>query len=92
VQVLARMGEMGLLPEAERLLATYELYSTVLQAMSAALLEPLREDHWSDAFRELLAGLTHYPTFTSLGDDLAERQREVVAATEAWYERARRLP
>ena len=53
--VFARMAELGWLPEAERLSAIYGAYSAILQAMSACLIEPFNEGHWTDAFRDLLA-------------------------------------
>jgi glutamate-ammonia-ligase adenylyltransferase len=87
--VLTRMGEVGLLPEAERLVAIHELYSTVVQAMSAALANPFKEEGWTASFRELLARLTNYPSFERLRDDIATRQAEVQAAAAGWYERAR---
>jgi glutamate-ammonia-ligase adenylyltransferase len=89
--VLARMGEAGLLPEAERLVSIHDLYSTVLQVMSAALANPFREEGWTASFRELLSTLTNYPSFDRLRDDIAAMQAEVMSATAAWYQRARRL-
>ena len=59
--------------------------------MSAALRHPFREEGWTDAFRDLLAQLTNYPSFERLSDDVAEMQGEVSAAAEAWYARARAL-
>jgi glutamate-ammonia-ligase adenylyltransferase len=89
--VLARMAETELLPEAARLLEIHELYATVLQAMSAALIHPLREEEWTDAFRDLVAGLTNYPSFARLKDDIAAMQAEVSIAAERWYAKAREL-
>jgi [glutamine synthetase] adenylyltransferase / [glutamine synthetase]-adenylyl-L-tyrosine phosphorylase len=86
---LARLGEVGLLPEAERLVAIHATYSTVLQVMSAALANPFKEEGWTASFRELLAQRTNYPSFERLADDLIAMQAEVQAAAEGWYERAR---
>jgi glutamate-ammonia-ligase adenylyltransferase len=89
---LARMGEVGLLPEAERLVAIHATYSTVLQVMSAALADPFKDDGWTGAFRELLARQTNTPTFERLVEDLREMQGEVSTAAAGWYARARLMP
>jgi glutamate-ammonia-ligase adenylyltransferase len=90
-RVLARLGETGLVPEGARLAEIHEVYSTVLQVMSSALVSPFKDEAWTDAFRELLAGLTHYPDFTRLELDLVQMRKEVSAAAARWYERARGL-
>lgn len=90
-KVLARLGEVGLLPEAARLVEIHGLFGTILQVMSAALLHPFREESWTGAFRDLLAELTNSPSFERLSDDVREMQAEVSAAADAWYARARRL-
>ena len=90
-RVLARLGETGLVPAGARLAEIHEIYSTVLQVMSAALMNPFRDDAWSDAFKELLAGLTHYPDFARLELDLTRMREEVRAAAEGWYGTARTL-
>jgi glutamate-ammonia-ligase adenylyltransferase len=59
--------------------------------MSAALPDPFKQDWWSAAFEELLAALTHYPSFTRLKDDIVDMQSEVSAAASNWYEKARAL-
>ena len=88
-KTLVRLGEIGLLPEAERLVAIHGVYSTALHVMSAALADPFKDEGWTMSFRELLARLTNYPSFERLGDDLKAMQAEVSAAAAAWYERAR---
>jgi [glutamine synthetase] adenylyltransferase / [glutamine synthetase]-adenylyl-L-tyrosine phosphorylase len=90
-RTLARLGEVGLLPEAERLIAIHAAYSTVLQVMSAALANPFNEEGWTASFRELLAQRTNYPSFERLRDDLRQMQAEVQDAAANWYGRARRL-
>lgn len=80
--VLERLG-------MTRLVEIHTLYTAILQIMSAALIHPLREDGWTDAFRELLAGLTNYPTFDRLRGEVAAMQEEVQVAAEAWYAKAR---
>jgi glutamate-ammonia-ligase adenylyltransferase len=85
--VLARVGKLGLVPEGERLAEIHATYSAVLQVMSAALIDPFRDEGWTDAFRDLLAQLTNEPTFQRLSDDLVEMQGEVKAAAAAWYGR-----
>ncbi|RUT30973.1 bifunctional [glutamine synthetase] adenylyltransferase/[glutamine synthetase]-adenylyl-L-tyrosine phosphorylase [Arsenicitalea aurantiaca] len=87
--VLTRMGETGLLAEGMRLAEIYRQYSAVLQIMSAALVDPLKDAGWTPAFRELLAGLTHYPSFERLTDDIAAMRGEVEAAASDWYGRWR---
>ncbi|HTM76843.1 MAG TPA: bifunctional [glutamine synthetase] adenylyltransferase/[glutamine synthetase]-adenylyl-L-tyrosine phosphorylase, partial [Devosia sp.] len=90
-RVLARLGETGLVPEGARLAEIHDVYSTVLQVMSSALIHPFKAEAWTEAFRELLAGLTHYPDFGRLELDLQAMQTEVKAAADAWYEKARGL-
>jgi len=90
-RVLARLGETGLVPQGARLAEIHETYSTVLQVVSSALLNPFRDEAWSGSFRELLAGLTHYPDFARLELDLADMRAEVSAAAAQWYEKARGL-
>ncbi len=88
-RVLRRLGELGLVPEGARLAEIHGIYSAVLQGMSAALVDPFRDEGWTDAFRDLLAQLTNEPSFTRLSEDLVEMQAEVRTAATAWYERAR---
>ncbi|WP_332702139.1 bifunctional [glutamine synthetase] adenylyltransferase/[glutamine synthetase]-adenylyl-L-tyrosine phosphorylase [Devosia sp.] len=90
-RVLARLGETGLVPEGARLAEIHETYSTVLQVMSSALISPFKDEAWTDAFKELLAGLTHYPDFGRLELDLLQMRSEVSAAAAKWYEKAREL-
>jgi glutamate-ammonia-ligase adenylyltransferase len=90
-KTLARMGEVGLLPDAERLVAIHGTYATVLEVMSAALADPFKDEGWTAAFRELLAQQTNMPTFERLADELKSMQAEVSAAAADWYERARTL-
>jgi len=89
--VLARLGEIGLVPEGGRLAEIHGVYSIVLQVMSAALTDPFKDEGWTEAFRDLLAQLTNSPSFARLAEDLTEMQVEVSAAAARWYERARRL-
>jgi glutamate-ammonia-ligase adenylyltransferase len=84
-RVLARLGEIGLVPDGARLAEIHDTYATALQVTSSALLDPFRDDAWTDAFRELLAGLTHYPDFGRLELDLAQMRGEVSAAAASWY-------
>jgi [glutamine synthetase] adenylyltransferase / [glutamine synthetase]-adenylyl-L-tyrosine phosphorylase len=89
--VLARLGEVGLVPEGERLAQIHELYSMVLQVMSAALSDPFKEEGWTPAFRDLLAQLTNQPNFARLTEELTAMQGEVRSAAFAWYARAKTL-
>jgi glutamate-ammonia-ligase adenylyltransferase len=88
-EVLAGAGEIGIIPEGERLADIHRTYSAVLQVMSAALADPFKDEGWTPAFRDLLAQLTNVPSFARLTDELAEMQGEVSGAAERWYERAR---
>lgn len=88
-RVLHRLGEIGLVPAGARLAEIHDTYSTVLQVMSSALVSPFKDEAWTEAFKELLAGLTHYPDFGRLELDLTQMRGEVSAAASAWYEKAR---
>lgn len=90
-RVLARLGEIGLVPKGQRLAEIHALYAEVLQVMSSALVSPFKEEAWSPAFQDLLAQLCHYPDFARLALDIAQMQDEVAAAAEAWYAAARKL-
>lgn len=90
-RVLSRLGELGLVPHGDRLAEIYQLYATVLQVVSAALPSPFKEEGWTSAFKELLAGLTHYPDFGRLQLDLATMRDEVGAGAAQWYRQARYL-
>lgn len=90
-RVLTRLGETGLVPEGARLAEIHGVYSTVLQVMSSALVSPFKDEAWTAAFKELLAGLTHYPDFGRLELDLTAMRSEVTAAAAKWYETARGL-
>jgi glutamate-ammonia-ligase adenylyltransferase len=90
-RVLTRLAAIGLVPEGQRLAEIHEVYSTVLQVMSSALLHPFKQEAWSEAFKDLLAQLTHYPDFTRLELDLTQMRGEVGKASDAWYERAASL-
>jgi glutamate-ammonia-ligase adenylyltransferase len=89
--VLRRLAETGLVPEGLRLAEILELYSTVLQVMSAALADPFKDEGWTPAFHELLAQRTNMPTFDRLADEIGGMEAEVGAAAAAWYEKARTL-
>jgi Glutamine synthetase adenylyltransferase len=90
-RVLARLGEIGLVPAGQRLVEIHGLYSTVLQVMSSALISPFKEEAWTPAFKDLLAQLCHYPDFGRLALDVQDMQGEVEAAARDWYERSARL-
>ncbi|MDB5507299.1 MAG: bifunctional [glutamine synthetase] adenylyltransferase/[glutamine synthetase]-adenylyl-L-tyrosine [Devosia sp.] len=86
--VLTRLGELGLVPTGERLAEIHAAYSTVLQIMSAALADPLRDEGWTDAFKVLLARLANAPSFQRLAEDIADMEAEVSDAAADWYARA----
>ncbi|SMQ61212.1 glutamate-ammonia-ligase adenylyltransferase [Devosia lucknowensis] len=87
-RVLARLGEVGLVPAGERLAAIHGVYATVLQVMSSALVSPFKEEAWTPAFKDLLAHLANYPDFARLEADVQEMRAEVASAAEAWYAQA----
>ena len=87
--VLARLGEIELVPEGARLAEIHATYTTVLQVMSAALADPFRTEGWTDAFRDLLAQLTNTPSFARLTEDIEEMRGEVREVAARWYARAR---
>jgi glutamate-ammonia-ligase adenylyltransferase len=89
--VLTRLAATGLVPDGARLAEIHGTYSTVLQVMSSALVSPFKDEAWTDAFRELLAGLTHYPSFDLLELDIRTMRAEVSAAAAQWYDKAREL-
>ena len=90
-RVLTRLADTGLVPQGSRLAEIHELYSTILQVMSSALVSHFKDEAWTDAFKELLAGLTHYPSFDLLELDVKSMRGEVSAAAAQWYEKARSL-
>ena len=90
-EVLTRLDETGLVPQGARLVEILDLYAMILQVTSAALINPFKEDAWTGAFKELLSGLTHYPSFELLSLDVEAMRGEVSAAAEAWYAKARTL-
>lgn len=90
-RVLARLGEISLVPNGQRLAEIHTVYSTILQVMSSALVSPFKDEAWSPAFKDLLAHLAHYPDFGRLEVDIKDMQSEVEAAALSWYERARSL-
>ncbi len=89
--VLVRLGQLGLVPEGARLAEIHGVYSTILQAMSAALVEPFADEAWTRPFRELLTQLCNVPDYERLKDDIEAMTGEVKAAATRWYERAKGL-
>lgn len=90
-RVLARLGEIGLVPQGQRLAEIHGTYSTALQVMSSALVSPFKEEAWTPTFKELLAHLSNYPDFGRLELDIAQMRGEVEAAASEWYGKARGL-
>ena len=90
-RVLARLGEIGLVPAGPRLAEIHGLYANVLQVMSSALISPFKEEAWTPAFKDLLAQLAHYPDFGRLELDIQQMQGEVEEAARDWYDRAASL-
>ena len=88
---LKRLTATGLLPAGERLAEIHGAYTTVLQVMSAALVDPFLDEGWTAGFRDTLARLTNAPSFERLEADLEAMQEEVRQAAEAWYAKAAEL-
>jgi glutamate-ammonia-ligase adenylyltransferase len=88
-RVLMRMVEAGILPEGERLAEIHAVYSSILELMSACLIDPLKDEGWTGAFRVLLARRTNYPSFELLQTDIETMRGEVSAAAEAFYAKVR---
>ncbi|WP_196259194.1 bifunctional [glutamine synthetase] adenylyltransferase/[glutamine synthetase]-adenylyl-L-tyrosine phosphorylase [Pelagibacterium limicola] len=91
-RVLFRLAETGLLPQGERLAEIHGVYSSILELMSACLLDPLKDEGWTNAFRDLLARRTHYPSFALLETDIEAMRKEVSAAAAAFYGKMRASP
>ena len=90
-RVLTGLGEIGLIPQGQRLAEIHGVYSTALQVMSSALVSPFKEEAWTPTFKELLAHLSNYPDFGRLELDIAQMLGEVEAAASEWYGKARAL-
>lgn len=88
-RVLNRLAETGILPEGERIAEIHGVYSSVLEFMSACLIDPLNDDGWTGAFRELLARRANYPSFEMLATDITAMRGEVSAAAEVLYSKLR---
>lgn len=88
-QVLARLSETGILPQGERLAEIHGAYVFILELMSACLIDPLNDESWTPAFRDLLRRRTSYPSFDLLEADVAAMRAEVSAAAEAFYGKMR---
>lgn len=84
-ETLRALVETGLLPEADRLLEIYAIYSAILQAMSICLMDPFKDEAWTTSFKELLAQLANYPDFAQLQADLPQMQADVIAIADNWY-------
>ena len=86
-RVLMRLTETGLLAQGERLAEIHATYAAILQLMSACLVDPLKDEGWTPAFRELVARRTNYPDFSRLEADIRAMREEVSAAAREFYER-----
>ncbi|WMT88091.1 bifunctional [glutamine synthetase] adenylyltransferase/[glutamine synthetase]-adenylyl-L-tyrosine phosphorylase [Pelagibacterium sp. 26DY04] len=85
VRVLLQLSETGILAKGERLAEIHTTYSNILQLMSACLIDPLKDEGWTPAFRELVARRTNYPDFSRLEADIAAMRDEVSAAAAQFY-------
>jgi glutamate-ammonia-ligase adenylyltransferase len=88
-KVLLRLTETGILPQGERLAEIHATYATILQLMSACLLDPLKDEGWTPAFRELVARRANYPDFARLEADIVAMRAEVSAAAAQFYKNMR---
>jgi glutamate-ammonia-ligase adenylyltransferase len=57
--------------------------------MSACLLDPLKDEGWTPAFRELVARRANYPDFARLEADIVAMRAEVSAAAAQFYKNMR---
>jgi len=83
--ILERLDEQRRLEGGADLADTYRLMSTVVQVMSACMIDPFKDEGWTDAFKALLARLTNYPDFERLEAELGERSAAVRAAYAKWF-------
>lgn len=88
-KVLLRLAETTILPQGERLAEIHATYAAILQLMSACLVDPLKDEGWTPAFRELVARRTNYPDFARLEADIVVMRRDVADAAKAFYEAMR---
>ena len=88
-RVLLRLSETGILPQGERLAEIHTTYSNILQLMSACLIDPLKDEGWTPAFRELVARRTNYPDFSRLEADIGAMRDEVSSAAAQFYAQIR---
>ncbi|AEQ50829.1 bifunctional [glutamine synthetase] adenylyltransferase/[glutamine synthetase]-adenylyl-L-tyrosine phosphorylase [Pelagibacterium halotolerans] len=86
-KVLLRLAETGILPQGERLAEIHAIYATILQLMSACLVDPLKDEGWTPAFRELVARRANYPDFLRLEADIIAMRAEVSEAAARFYEK-----
>lgn len=77
-------GDRGIFANGERLAEIYQRYSSILQLMSACLIDPFAIDRWSEGFRELLLRVTNQPDLTHLETVLTEIQAEAAEAFDAF--------
>ncbi|WP_417580495.1 bifunctional [glutamine synthetase] adenylyltransferase/[glutamine synthetase]-adenylyl-L-tyrosine phosphorylase [Pelagibacterium sp.] len=88
-KVLVRLSETGILAQGERLAEIQTIYTTILQLMSACLVDPLKDDGWTPAFRELVARRANYPDFSRLEADIGAMRAEVSDAAAQFYAKMR---
>jgi len=84
--VLLALFHLGVLPAGEQLAEIHARMSSVVQVMNVCLVDPMKRENWSDAFKELLARVTNYPDFSRLEIDLKQMQAVVIEAANQWYE------
>ncbi len=84
--VLMALYQMGALAEGEELAQIHKTMSTIIQVMSVCLLDPLKKENWSMAFKDLMARLANYPDFFRLETDLERMEVVVTKAANQWYE------
>ncbi len=57
--------------------------------MSACLVDPLKDEGWTPAFRELVARRANYPDFSRLEADIGAMRAEVGEAAAQFYQTMR---
>ncbi len=84
--VINKLVEIDMLPKAKRLSEIHFTYTTILQTMSVCLINPLKNEDWTLAFKDLLAQLTNTVNFERLNEDIKIMQQDVIEITKEFYE------
>jgi len=83
--ILRTLEKENLLAGGEILAQHYSVMCSIIQIVAACLSQPFATDSWNDAFKELLAQLTNFPSFEHLQTHVEEMRREVKQANSDWF-------